>query len=75
MRDRIHRLEVDLQRAADKHTAIYIELLEAKAEAAKSAAAKIVKAGAKRRGQRVELPNDPTARAIVLAGAKRRGEA
>lgn len=72
--DKIQRLEIELQRAADRHTRIYVELLEAKAEAAKSAAAKIVTAGAKRRGQRVELPVDSTARAIVLAGMKRRNE-
>lgn len=72
--DKIQRLEIELQRAADRHTRIYVELLEAKAEAAKSAATKIVKAGAKRRGQRVELPVDATAAAIVLAGRKRRGE-
>ena len=73
--DKIQHLEIELQRAADRHTQIYLELLEARAEAAKSAAAKILKAGVKRRGQRIELPSDPTARAIVLAGIKRRGEA
>jgi hypothetical protein len=34
----------------------------------------ILRAGAMRRGEIVELPTHPTARAIVAAGAKRRGE-
>lgn len=72
--DRITQLEIEVQRAADRHTQLYIELMEARAEAAKQAAAKIAEAGTKRRGQRLELPTDPTAAAIVLAGRKRRGE-
>jgi hypothetical protein len=37
-------------------------------------AAEIVRAGQIRRGEIIELPTDPTARAIVAGGAKRRGE-
>ena len=72
--DNIKRLEIDLQRAAEQHTRIYVELLEARAEAAKGTVKKITAAGTKRRGGSVELPSDATARAIVLAGQRRRGE-
>lgn len=72
--DKVARLELELKRLADAHTTIYLELLDAKAQQMRITPAQIKRAAAKARGNIVELPTDPTARAIVLAARKARSE-
>ena len=73
----IQKLETELSAAAAKHTEIHYRLLQARAAQAKedaSLAAAIAKAGARRRGEVVDLPENAIARGIVLAGRKARNE-
>jgi hypothetical protein len=74
MSNTIARLEGELRRLELEYGAVYRALIQAKTQAAKHAAEKIVAAGDRRRAQIVDLPTDPTARAIVLAGRKARNE-
>jgi hypothetical protein len=75
--DLISALEIRVARAAADHTRFSWDLTLARAQKAKqasTAAAAIERASRKRRGEFVEQPTDPTARAILAAGRKARGE-
>jgi hypothetical protein len=74
----IGNLEIAVARAAADHTKFSWDLTLARAQKATqgaATAAAIERASRKRRGEFVEQPTDPTARAILAAGAKARGEA
>jgi hypothetical protein len=68
--DTVAKLEAELRRSEENHTRIYVALMEARAAKAKQ----FEHAANKRRGNVVDLPTDPVARAIVMAGRKRRNE-
>jgi hypothetical protein len=73
----IRELEVELARIEAMHTSAHWELLQARSAKLKenqAFAAAVEKAACKRRGELVDEPIDPTARAILAAGRKARGE-
>jgi hypothetical protein len=75
--DLIQTLEVKVARAVAVHTKFSWDLTLARASKAKQAAttaAAIERAGQKRQGKLVDLPENATARGIILAGRKARGE-
>jgi hypothetical protein len=74
MEDVFARKSNALKKLQEAYRAKYAEMIDAKGERARWTAKQIVRAGAKLRGEVVDLPTDPVARAIIAAGRKCRGE-